>query len=128
MGAAPSFGWLGAGLDFARGRRWLAEAVGAHHQCPVSLRVFGCLPITGVTGCREAGVRKAWKEETAAGVCASAAVGLWGFSAWVCFDYSMPDREGVGAGAARVVPVAPGAGGKGDVAAGDLCFGGGRQG
>jgi len=38
-------------------------------ECPlslrVSLRVFGRLPFTGVSGRTEAGVRKAWKEETA---------------------------------------------------------------
>jgi len=32
---------------------------------PLSLRVFGRLPVTGVNGRTEAGVRKAWKEETA---------------------------------------------------------------
>jgi hypothetical protein len=53
------------------------------YRFPLSLRVFGCLPVTGATECTEAGVRKAWKEETAAGVCASAAVGLWEFSARV---------------------------------------------
>ena len=31
----------------------------------LSLRVFGRLPFTGVSGRTEAGVRKAWKEETA---------------------------------------------------------------
>ena len=30
-----------------------------------SLRVFGRLPVTGARGCREAGVRKASREETA---------------------------------------------------------------
>jgi hypothetical protein len=52
-------------------------------ECRLSLRVFGRLPVTGVTGCTEAGVGKAWKEETAAGFCGSGAVGLWGFSARV---------------------------------------------
>jgi len=32
---------------------------------PLSLRVFGRLPFTGVRGRTEAGVGKAWKEETA---------------------------------------------------------------
>jgi hypothetical protein len=32
---------------------------------PESLRVFGRLPVTGVRGCTEAGVRKASREETA---------------------------------------------------------------
>ena len=32
---------------------------------PLSLRVFGCLPVTGRRGCTEAGVRKASREETA---------------------------------------------------------------
>jgi hypothetical protein len=40
----------------------------------------------------------------------------------------MPDWEDGHASAAMVVSVAAGADGKGDVAAGDLCFGGGRQG
>ena len=31
----------------------------------LSLRVFGRLPVTGVRGCTEAGVRKASREETA---------------------------------------------------------------
>jgi hypothetical protein len=31
----------------------------------LALRVFGRLPFTGVRGRTEAGVRKAWKEETA---------------------------------------------------------------
>jgi hypothetical protein len=35
---------------------------------PESLRVFGCLPGTGVIRCAEAGVRKASGEETAEGV------------------------------------------------------------
>jgi hypothetical protein len=50
---------------------------------PESLRVFGRLPVAGVRGCTEAGVRKASREETAGGVCAGSGVGLWGFSARV---------------------------------------------
>jgi hypothetical protein len=50
----------------------------AREECLLSLRVFGCLPFTGVSGRTEAGVRKAWKEETAAGVHTDADVGLWG--------------------------------------------------
>jgi hypothetical protein len=34
-------------------------------ELPLSLRVFGRLPFTGVRGRTEAGVGKAWKEETA---------------------------------------------------------------
>jgi hypothetical protein len=34
-------------------------------KLPASLRVFGCLPCAGASGCTEAGVRKASKEETA---------------------------------------------------------------
>jgi hypothetical protein len=37
----------------------------ANRECRVSLRVFGRLPFTDVRGCTEAGVGKAWKEETA---------------------------------------------------------------
>src|SRR6516225_997691 len=40
------------------------------------LRVFGRLPVSGVTRCSEAGVRKASGEETAGGVCAGSGVGL----------------------------------------------------
>jgi hypothetical protein len=57
---------------------WFRAAPG---EGPESLRVFGRLPVTDMTECTEAGVRKAWKEETAAGVCASGALGRWGFSA-----------------------------------------------
>jgi hypothetical protein len=32
---------------------------------PESLRVFGCLPVIGQSGCTAAGVRKASREETA---------------------------------------------------------------
>src|SRR5256885_8542941 len=38
----------------------------ANYQLPeIGLRVFGCLPGAGARGCREAGVRKASKEESA---------------------------------------------------------------
>ena len=43
------------------------------NECPLTLRVFGCLPCAGASGCTEAGVRKASKEETA-GCCALAVV------------------------------------------------------
>jgi ketopantoate reductase len=46
-------------------------------QFPSSLRVFGCLPVSGARGCTEAGVRKASKEETA-GEYAPAAVSVYG--------------------------------------------------
>src|SRR5262249_58909884 len=45
---------------------------------PVTLRVFGCLPVIGQRGCTEAGVRKASREETAGGVRTDADVDLWG--------------------------------------------------
>jgi hypothetical protein len=41
----------------------------------------------------EAGVRKASREETAGGVCAGSGVGLWGFSAGVCPDLSVSNRD-----------------------------------
>jgi hypothetical protein len=43
-----------------------------------ALRVFGRLPVTGVRGCTEAGVRKASREETAEGARTDAGVDLWG--------------------------------------------------
>ena len=46
-------------------------------ECPESLRVFGRLPVTGVRGCTEAGVRKASREETA-GEFATAVVTIYG--------------------------------------------------
>ena len=45
---------------------------------PLSLRVFGRLPGTGVMEGAAAGVRKASKEETAGGVRTDAGVDLWG--------------------------------------------------
>ena len=42
------------------------------------LRVFGRLPVTGVTARTEAGVRKASREETAAGVFAPAVLSGYG--------------------------------------------------
>jgi len=42
-----------------------------------SLRVFGRLPVTGVRGCTEAGVRKASREETA-GEFAATLVSIYG--------------------------------------------------
>ena len=57
------------------------------------LRVFGRLPVTGVMGYSEAGVRKASREETAGGVCAGSGVDLWGFSAGVGPDLSVSDRD-----------------------------------
>jgi hypothetical protein len=57
-----------------RGEPDVGAALG---QLPLSLRVFGRLPGTGVEGCTEAGVRKASREETAGGVCAGGGVSLW---------------------------------------------------
>jgi len=42
-----------------------------------SLRVFGRLPVTGVRGCTQAGVRKASREETA-GLFAPTLVSIYG--------------------------------------------------
>src|SRR5262249_9575640 len=50
------------------------------------LRVFGRLPVSGVTRCSEAGVRKASGEENRGGGCAGSGVGLWRFSGCVCPD------------------------------------------
>ena len=63
------------------------------HLGPLTLRVFGRLPVTGARGCREAGVRKASREETAGGVRTDAGVGLWGFSAGVCRDLAVLNRD-----------------------------------
>jgi hypothetical protein len=60
---------------------------------PLLLRVFGRLPFTDVMRFSEAGVRKASREETAGGVCAGSGVGLWGFSAGVCPDLSVSNRD-----------------------------------
>jgi len=64
-------------------------------ECPLSteavweplfmLRVFGRLPVSGVTRCSEAGVRKASGEETA-GEFAPAVVSVYGDLACVCPD------------------------------------------
>jgi hypothetical protein len=56
------------------------------------LRVFGRLPVSGVTRCSEAGVRKASGEETAGGVCAGSGVGLWRFS--LCMPRSLDIERG----------------------------------
>src|SRR6516162_7759140 len=56
------------------------------------LRVFGRLPVSGVTRCSEAGVRKASGEETAGGVCAGSGVGLWRFS--LCMPRSLDFERG----------------------------------
>src|SRR5271155_6104328 len=62
----------------ATGRNRRSLAVGARSsEGLLSLRVFGCLPGAGVRGCSEAGVRKAWKEETAGGF-APAVVSVYG--------------------------------------------------
>src|SRR5262245_2517021 len=52
---------------------------------PFLLRVFGRLPVNGVTRCSEAGVRKASGEETA-GEFAPAVVSVYGDLACVCPD------------------------------------------
>src|SRR5262249_38293301 len=52
---------------------------------PLLLRVFGRLPVSGVTRCSEAGVRKASGEETA-GEFAPAVVSVYGDLACVCPD------------------------------------------
>src|SRR5215831_18273644 len=54
-------------------------------QCRPMLRVFGRLPVSGVTRCSEAGVRKASGEETA-GEFAPAVVSVYGDLACVCPD------------------------------------------
>jgi hypothetical protein len=46
-------------------------------ECPESLRVFGCLSVTGARGCTAAGVRKASREEIA-GEFATAVVSIYG--------------------------------------------------
>ena len=56
------------------------------------LRVFGRLPVSGVTRCSAAGVRKASGEETAGGVCAGSGVGLWRFS--LCMPRSLDFERG----------------------------------
>jgi hypothetical protein len=68
-------------------------ALGQPAWRPLSLRVFGRLPVTGVWGRTEAGVRKASREETAAGVRTDATVGLWGFAAGAWSDLSVPNRD-----------------------------------
>ena len=68
------------------------------------LRVFGRLPVSDVTRCSEAGVRKASGEETAGGVCAGSGVGLWRFSLSMprSLDFErgsrLSNRRGVGFG------------------------------
>jgi hypothetical protein len=44
----------------------------------LSLRVFGRLPCAGASGCTEAGVRKASKEETAGPFASAVVSGLMG--------------------------------------------------
>jgi hypothetical protein len=44
---------------------WVTFGKGIEGKCPLTLRVFGRLPFTGVRARTEAGVGKAWKEETA---------------------------------------------------------------
>jgi len=51
-------------VDNDRFRRNRSVAARTNER-PLTLRVFGRLPFTGVSGRTEAGVRKAWKEETA---------------------------------------------------------------
>ena len=58
------------------------------------LRVFGRLPVSGVTRSSEAGVRKASGEETAEGICAGSGVGLWRFS--LCMPRSLDIERGSG--------------------------------
>jgi hypothetical protein len=55
-----------------------ADGPRARIQGPLPLRVFGCLPVIGQSGCTAAGVRKASREETAGGVRTDAGVDLWG--------------------------------------------------
>jgi hypothetical protein len=56
------------------------------------LRVFGRLPVSGVTRCSEAGVRKASEEETA-GEFAPAVVSVYGDLACVCPDLSISNGD-----------------------------------
>src|SRR6516165_9544974 len=60
-----------------RGIRYLVARAG-RGEGPESLRVFGCLPVTGARGCTKAGVRKASREETAGEFAPTLGVGLWG--------------------------------------------------
>ena len=64
-----------------------ADARPGPRERVLMLRVFGRLPVSGVTRCSEAGVRKASGEETAGGVCAGSGVGLWRFS--LCMPRSL---------------------------------------
>ena len=55
-------------IKLAKGTRvphHLIARVLCYGRRPLSLRVFGCLPVSGRRGCTEAGVRKASREETA---------------------------------------------------------------
>src|SRR5262249_34411956 len=63
----------------------IAAAQPRRHEPVFMLRVFGRLPVSGVTRCSEAGVRKASGEETA-GEFAPAVVSVYGDLACVCPD------------------------------------------
>ena len=69
-----------------------ADARPGPRERVLMLRVFGRLPVSGVTRCSEAGVRKASGEETAGGVCAGSGVGLWRFS--LCMPRSLDIERG----------------------------------
>src|SRR5215831_9038398 len=64
---------------------YIAGAQSERRQPLFMLRLFGRLPVSGVTRCSEAGVRKALGEETA-GKFAPAVVSVYGDLACVCPD------------------------------------------
>src|SRR5215831_12730630 len=82
--------------EIAQQQRTVFETTTAAESWPrervFMLRVFGRLPVSGVTRCSEAGVRKASGEETAGGVCAGSGVGLWRFS--LCMPGSLDIEQG----------------------------------
>jgi hypothetical protein len=65
---------------FSRPRRFRSSG-----ERPVTLRIFGCLPVTA-RGAARRQASEASKEETAGGVCAGGSVGLWGIKARFCAD------------------------------------------
>ena len=70
----------------------IAASQPGQEEPPFMLRLFGRLPVSGVTRCSEAGVRKASGGETAGGVCAGSGVGLWRFS--LCMPRSLEIERG----------------------------------
>jgi hypothetical protein len=76
-----------------RAARLYGSRTSLAQERPASLRVFGCLPDIDTWGCTEAGVRKASREETAGEFAPTLDVGLWGFSAGVCRDLGVSNRD-----------------------------------